>query len=304
MANQTTLTRGVARRLLSLLPPLRQWFAEIDRMASESRQWRRLRTAVLTEEIIAAARHVVASEAHQQAILQLLSHLTPRRAVQFPKIRVGRDRDGGYVLLDDFAGVSAALSFGIAKECSWDTAIAARGIEVYQYDPSVDGPPVANPRFHFFKKEIAATPSDAADSLGSTLARLPPSTGRVILKIDIEGAEWDVFDAATPEELARFSQIVGEFHHFSEATDQAWRDRAERVLAKLRSVFDVVHIHGNNCGPFNVVANVAIPSSLEVTFANRAIYDCSETDEIFPTPLDRPNWECRPDIFLGSMRFR
>jgi hypothetical protein len=54
----------------------------------------------------------------------------------------------------------------------------------------------------------------------------------------------------------------------------------------------------------NVVANVAIPSTFELTLANRAIYECRETDEIFPTALDQPNWAGRPDIFLGSMRYR
>src|SRR5262249_13325086 len=159
----------------------------------------------------------------------------------------------GYVLIDDFSGVSAALSFGIASECSWDTAIAERDIVVYQYDHTVDGPPTANARFRFFKKEIAAAPSDRTESLGSVLAKLPSAAGRVILKIDIEGAEWDTFDVATSEELARFSQIVGEFHNFENVADPAWRDKARRVLAKLRSAFDVVHVHGNNFGPLNVI---------------------------------------------------
>ena len=39
--------------------------------------------------------------------------------------------DGGYVMLDDFAGVTAALSFGIDVNCSWDMQIAERGINVY-----------------------------------------------------------------------------------------------------------------------------------------------------------------------------
>jgi|SRR5271165_1924436 len=300
---ETAPTRSLARRLLCLLPPLRDWFEELDGLASDARIWRAVRPALEAEKIISTSRHIDA-DAEQAAIIDLLSYLTPRRSVRFGKIRLGRNGDGGYVLLDDFADVSAALSFGIGTDCSWDAAIAARAIDVFQYDHTVDGPPIANPRFRFFKKKIAAASSDQSESLGSALAKLPSTAERVILKIDVEGAEWDIFDAATPEELARFSQIVGEFHDFDHAADPAWRDTARRVLAKLRSVFEVVHVHANNYAPLNVIANVAIPSTFELTFVKRATYECRETDEIFPTALDQPSWDGRPDIFLGSMRYR
>jgi hypothetical protein len=295
-------TQSLARRVLCLLPPLRDWFAEVDGLASDARTWRAVRTALVAEKIIAATQHVIADQ-QQAGIIDLLSYLTPRRSRRFGKIRLGRDGDGGYVLLDDFTGVSAALSFGIATECSWDTAIAERDIDVYQYDHTVNGPPTANARFRFFKKEIAAVSSDQAESLGSALAKLPSTAERAILKIDIEGAEWDVLGAATSAELTRFSQIVSEFHGFENAADPDWREKARRVLAKLRSIFDIVHVHANNYGSLNIIANVAIPSTFELTLANRAIYECDETDEVFPTALDQPNWAGRPDIFLGSMRY-
>jgi hypothetical protein len=285
-------TRSMARRLLCLLPPLRNWFAELDQLAGDARRWR-----------VEEARSSGGGKVEQDAILNLLSNITPRQVTGFDKIRMGRDGDGGYVLLNDFTNVFAALSFGISTDCSWDTDIAARGIDVYQYDHTVAAPPTANPRFHFFKKRLAALVSAQSETLGSTLARLPASDRHVILKIDIEGSEWDVFDAATVEELARFSQVVGEFHGFSNALDAAWRERAQRVMTKLRSVFEVVHVHGNNCSPLHIVANIAIPEALELTFANREIYTCLETNGVFPTGIDQPNWGDL-DIFLGGLRFK
>lgn len=126
----------------------------------------------------------------------------------------------------------------------------------------------------------------------------------MLLKIDIDGAEWEAFDGATGSDLRRFSQIVGEFHGFSKVADDAWRGRAARIMAKLMSVFEVVHVQGNNFSPLQVVANVAFPDVLEVTFVNRSMYQFEETGEVFPTSIDRPNDERRADIFLGSMRFR
>jgi hypothetical protein len=291
----TSLTaRTVARRLLCGIPPLRKWFEEIDQLATDARMWHGAKTS-----------SVSGSAADQAAILSLLSLLTPRQATNIRKIRLGRDGDGGYVLLDDFANVSSALSFGINTDCSWDLTIAERGIDVYQYDHTVDGPPVANPRFQFFKKMIADQESEISDTVGSALAKIEPISGKhLILKIDIEGSEWEVLDAATPDELSHFSQIVGEFHGFSQAADALWRERVKRVLTKLRSMFDVVHVHANNCGPFNIIANVPVAEALEVTFANRTIYTCHETNEVFPTELDQPNTAGRPDIFLGNLRVK
>jgi hypothetical protein len=241
----------------------------------------------------------------QDAVLDLMTCLTPRRPVGVEKIRLGRPGDGGYVMLDDFAGVDAALSYGIETDVSWDSEIADRGIDVHQYDHSVSGPPVTHERFRFFRRMLAGVATEACETLGTTMALLPTgAAGRLILKIDIEGAEWEVFDAATAEELAQFSQIVGEFHGFSGAADAAWRETAQRVLLKLREQFDLVHVHANNFGGLHVVANVPVAEAFELTFANRAIYRTEPSDELFPTPLDQPNWDERPDIFLGTMKFR
>jgi hypothetical protein len=47
-----------------------------------------------------------------------------------------------------------------------------------------------------------------------------------------------------------------------------------------------------------------VAEALEVTFANRTIYTCHETNEVFPTELDQPNTAGRPDIFLGNLRVK
>jgi hypothetical protein len=278
------------RSLLSLIPSVRNWFAEVDQLASDSRRWHHAQSCI------------IGSAGDQLAARTLMSYLTPRRPIGIEKIRLGDAGDGGYVMLDDFADVTGAFSFGIDTNCSWDVQIADRGIDVYQYDHSVEGPPTAHPRFHFTRKMILGVASKEAESLSSALEMIPP--GRLILKIDIEGAEWDVFDAASAVELGRFSQIVCEFHNFHEVLDRSWRDRAQRVLAKLRAQFDVVHVHANNYGTCHVIAYVTIPEVLEVSFANRSIYSSVETDEIFPTALDQPNRPDRADIFLGTMRYR
>ncbi|MCC6717900.1 MAG: FkbM family methyltransferase [Acetobacteraceae bacterium] len=291
MTGDTMTPRGsILRRLLCLAPPARRWFAEIDQMASDARSWRARQSG---------------SAADQQAVLELMACLAPVRAVGVDKVRIGGLGDGGYVMLDDFAGVCGALSLGIGPDCSWDIAIAERGIDVHQYDHSVAGPPEPHARFRFFPTAIGGQSGAGCATLGDTVAKLPPAVdGRLVLKIDIEGAEWDALDAATADDLSRFSQIVGEFHGFADVLDAHWRQRAERVLGKILAGFALVHVHANNYGAFDVVANVAVADIVELSFASRAMYRFEATDEVFPTALDRPNLKEKPDIILGAMRFR
>jgi hypothetical protein len=241
----------------------------------------------------------------QRAVLDFLSLFTPRSVVGVGKVRVGnRTGDGGYVMLDDFEGVVGALSAGIGDDVSWDQEIADRGIDVYQFDHTVAGPPLAHERFSFFRRKISPEATDTSESIKSVIDKVRDVEGRLILKIDVEGAEWEAFDAIVTADLRRIAQLVGEFHGFSNAANSNWRDRAMRVLTKLNDVFQIVHLHGNNWSPLNVIANVPFPDVIELTFANRSMYQFQDEIEIYPTSIDRPNHPDRPDIFLGSLCFK
>jgi Methyltransferase FkbM domain len=239
----------------------------------------------------------------QSMTLALARAFEPKQVVGFQKVRLGRHCDGGYVHVDDFSGVGAAISVGIADDASWDLDVVSRNIPVYQLDDSIDQAPISHPLMTFRRQRIAETDGPDAVSLDTLARQLLADCDRAILKIDIEGNEWPVFQAAAPETLAKFSQIVCEFHGFKNAGEPAWSERALGALGKLRSVFEVVHVHGNNALPFVIVGNVVLPSLLEVTFANRAYYRFAETTQVFPTALDRPNVPGWPDLWLGCFKF-
>jgi hypothetical protein len=292
-----SLMRDTLKRAARLIPPIGRIMDQRDR-------------ALLALEEIRAGREssypfasVLEGDKLQETFLEFLSLFTPRRAIGARKVRVGRPNDGGYVLLDDMTGVACALSFGIHDDCSWDLEIADRGIAVYQFDPSIEAPPVPHSRFHFFKKRISADQADDSESLDGALAMLP-SGGPVVLKLDIEGSEWEMFEAASVDGLRRISQIVCEFHNFSKIADARWRRRATAAMMKLKSVFEVVHIHGNNYGPMLLVANVPFPEYAEVTLANRALWRFDDLKEVFPALIDQPNRAGHPDLFLGTLTFR
>lgn len=234
----------------------------------------------------------------------ILALLAPVAVPGIGKIRIGCDADGGYVMLDAFADIAAVLSLGIGEEVSWDLAIANRGIDVLQFDPTVSAPPVSHPLFHFEPLLVSPRSGDGAISLDEIVrTRVEPGEAPLFLKIDIEGAEWEVFEAVSEHTLTRFRQIVCEFHDLHRLVEEAFGNRARAVFGKLAKTHFVHHVHGNNCANFANVGNVIVPQSLEVSFGLRSAYGIADGGEVFPTSLDHPNQPGRADLFLGNFHF-
>ncbi|MPZ37431.1 MAG: glycosyltransferase [Rhizobiales bacterium] len=240
----------------------------------------------------------------QHAIRQVLSLFTPRAVVGHSKARIGGECDGGYVMIDDLQDVQVCYSFGIGFDVSWDVDMAQRGATVFQYDHTVAAPRQPHAAFCFRQIGIAPADGDNMRTLQSLLNENKHSSDKeMILKIDVEGAEWDVFDHAPSHVLGHFKQIVCEFHGLAELRDRRWCERATRVLVKLANTHAPVHVHGNNFGSFNIVDGVPVPDVLEVTYVRRSSYSLEPSAESFPTVLDRPNNPSASDVYLGRFAF-
>jgi hypothetical protein len=239
-------------------------------------------------------------------VAALLALLKPHDVRSHRKVRLGRDNDCGYVMLDDFEAVATALSFGIGADASWDVALAERGIRVLQFDDTIEASPSAHQRLSFLRKRIVPSAPDGSRS--TTIAQaldehVRPDDDRLILKIDIEGGEWDVLDALAAPVIDRFLQIVCEFHDFRRILEAGWRDRAHRVLTKLNDRHAVVHVHGNNFRPMISIGDMLVPDVIELTFARSRTYELTDATADFPGPLDNPNDSSRLDYYLGSFDF-
>lgn len=208
-----------------------------------------------------------------ERIAKLGRLLRPQQARGVKKVRLGASNDCGYVCLDDFGGVEAALSLGIAAEVSWDAEIADRGLIVHQYDHTVEGPPFQNARFRFHRRKIAAVADGDSESIASALAKAHLTRPHsAVLKIDIDDDEWPAFAATPSATLDVFTQVLAELHGFNHVLDDDWYEQAFAVLTKLDEKFAVIHIHANNYRPLLAVGNLLFPEVLEVTYASRAKY--------------------------------
>lgn len=217
-------------------------------------------------------------------------------------VRVGlRTRDGGYVMVDDFSNSNIAYSFGINNDISWDNLMAERGYDIYQYDHTINFLPAYRTEFHWFKEGIAGTDTENEQlkSLKCFLDRNGHSDKKnMILKMDVEGAEWDFLETVTPEVLKQFDQIVFEMHNLVRSKESK---RIVRLLEKLNETHALIHLHGNNSSVLLKIGNTIFPDVIETSYVSREKYNISELETVtLPTNLDAPNDRGRRDIILGN----
>lgn len=237
----------------------------------------------------------------------LRSLLTIKKIVGKNFVRVGRHHDGGYIMVDNFntsGGGGVAYSFGISNDVSWDADMATRGYEIFMYDPTIDGLPATNPKFHFFKEGIAGSEIKAQHL--NTLEHFVRTNGHescdnMILKMDVEGAEWSFLNTVSSELLSKFDQMTFEFHSLIQRKTQSEMNITARCLQKINQTHSLIHLHANNYGSFIILDDkILIPDVLELTYVKTANYQLVDDENIFlPLPIDEPNNKRISDIPLG-----
>ncbi|MBB5688886.1 hypothetical protein GXW77_15780 [Roseomonas alkaliterrae] len=258
------------------------------------------------EAIAAEPLDEIASLSRERArILRLAALLAPFRPRDARKVRVGPPRDGGYVMVEDWGGLAGAISIGIGDDDAWDRAMLGHGCPVAQFDHTITAPPGTAPGLAWQPLGIGTVDVNNIRTLRSLIALSGlPEAGDLVLKMDVEAAEWPVLaagEATAP--LERFRQILIEFHWFDRIGGDRWFAEAEAALTHLTRSHAVVHVHANNWGGAALIGGVPFPCVLEVTLLRRDVAELEPETGFFPTPLDAPCNPSRPDIFLGTFRF-
>ncbi|MCI0465841.1 MAG: FkbM family methyltransferase, partial [Beijerinckiaceae bacterium] len=180
-------------------------------------------------------------------VVEALALLTPYD-IDKPKIRIGPKTDGGYILADRLSPAQAVLSYGIGKEYRFDSEMARRGHDVYMFDHTIEGIQSKSKKLRFFREGVSSS-TDASEvkfSIKDHLDRHRITGQNLILKMDVEGAEYGALEAVPLDTLHRFEQIILEIHWLERLDEFTFRDRFCRVLRRLNSVFTRFHVHANN----------------------------------------------------------
>ena len=230
--------------------------------------------------------------------LQELLHISKPEG--FELVRVGKGHDGAYVMLDDFHAGNAAYSFGIGNNVLWDDDIASRGYDVFMYDHTIDGLPEENPRFHWSKLGIADghTQDDRLKTLDELIKINHHENKRnMILKMDVEGAEWGFLEQVSSETLSQFGQMTFEFHNIIN------NENPERVLSAFRKInqtHQLIHIHACNNGGYISFGHKKFCALFECTYVLRSQYRFSENYDVnLPLSIDEVSFKLFPEIELG-----
>ncbi|WP_161633545.1 FkbM family methyltransferase [Mesorhizobium erdmanii] len=241
-----------------------------------------------------------------QEIFHALRLLKPYDVKPFLKTRVGCKSDGGYVILDDLDPIEIVYSFGIGNQVSFDIEMAGMGKNIFMFDHTVDGPPLGHPNFHFQKHGLAADNREAASlyTLAYQLNRLGHE-GRtdLLLKIDIEGAEFEVFSAMPQAVLRQFRQITMELHWLDRLSDPTYRTGFVAALSKINDEFTLFHVHSNNNEPLGIVDGYVVAPVMELSYVRSDLIERAPSTTVYPTEFDFPNWPPRPDHTLWFYPF-
>jgi hypothetical protein len=265
-------------------------------------------TAMISTALIAFAATAVRNRApgpdapkgippEHQSRYRLFDELRPVALANCTLERFGEEFDGGYLMCGNLLeGARAAYSYGISGYDGWGCDVAARlSATTHQYDCfNVQQPTCTKATTVFHPLCIAG--EARLDGQGRIFQSLEQQLGdnhdaesRVVVKMDVEGAEWESLLRTPDEVLQRIDQLVIELHGIDDVLYLT-------VVRKLKGVFHVAHVHANNytcaekAAPFPAWVN-------EVLFVNKRLGQVAEGR---PTPrlphvLDNPNIPLRPN---------
>lgn len=186
--------------------------------------------------------------------------------------RVGSTLDGGYVM-HKIGNEKKAISIGVGRDVSWDLAISKLGIMVHMFDHTVARPPTNFTNSKFHKIGIRSSKTKRSKKLLEIEGILQKSgceeSENLILKIDIEGGEWEILEETESKFLEKFNQIIIEFH------DVDLNDPIKKnVLEKIRLTHSIIHINPNNYSKITSFEGYLFPNILEVTYVkNQLLHD-------------------------------
>ena len=222
----------------------------------------------------------------------------------FPKKRIGRLCDGGYVISDiPDLKYDVLIAGGVSDDISFEEDFirwANSGIIVHAFDGTVSDLPATplRDRFEFTQKNIGREETDSTTNLHELIDKYKDQN--VFVKMDIEGGEIPWILSLMPDHMNAMDQIVMEFH-FPFGADEA------RVFDKINKTHLLVHFHPNNGCDHRIHNGVYMPNVFECTYLHKKYFVDGEailnTDYIPNDSVDARNIYWKEEIYMGHPPF-
>jgi hypothetical protein len=230
----------------------------------------------------------------------LLEELRPVALKNCTLSRFGSVNDGGYLMCENLIdGLEAGYSYGVGPNDEWGCDVSTRyRVPIHQYDCFDSSRPACATGDFVFHDECIGPGKERVesrlfDTLTNQISRNGDSGKSLIVKIDVEGAEWDALMATSDAVLSRIDQLPMELHGSHER-------RFLEVIQKLKRTFYVVNLHFNN---YSCTSETApFPShAYQVLLVNKriAVLDRATVDAPSASALNAPDGPDLPDCQLN-----
>lgn len=201
----------------------------------------------------------------------------------YQKMRLGKDNDGGYVIIDiPDIKYDILISGGIDNDISFEEDFCKKyHTKCIAFDgtidtiDNIDNTKFKNKDIELIKKNI---------NINNNLDYLLKSYSNIFIKMDIEGSEFEWIRSIDKNNFNNIIQMVIEFHYPSEKDSD--------VFKKINENFLLVHFHSNNFCGYRSYNEIIIPNVFECTYINKKyiqMNNISLNNQVLPTKYDMKN---------------
>jgi len=210
------------------------------------------------------------------------------RVEPYNLIRIGRNGDGGYIIPS--FNYDKLITIGVGKEFSFERDDFLTNTKITMFDHTIHSPSSLPENIKFFKKGIGEASEGSLMTFDDICAHSKINAEeRNILKVDIEGAEYDVFENS---KFSAFSVLVFEIHWLEKVFYSDKINKLENLIQILLAEHEIVHVHANNWGKLFNFANIVLPDIVELTLVRRI--DLASLSN--KTKQGSQDFPCRPDF--------
>ena len=211
-------------------------------------------------------------------IKDFYSKIQPKKIQSISIIRLGEDGDGGYHVPDFVKDFHYCFTFGVGNLCGFENDLANKfNIKCFLFDYSIASTPIKNKNFFFSKKFVIGGGEFVNDlkkkkylTFDNFLKKfLGLKNKKKILKIDIEGGEYNILSYIKSSDLEVFEVIIFEFHHLSGILNPLCFGLINDLFDKIHKSFVVIsNVPAKGYSYFNY-KDIKIYDLLEITFVNK-----------------------------------
>ena len=225
----------------------------------------------------------------------------------YSKKRIGKNNDGGYVIVELPGRYDIFLSGGISDDISFENHLLSLYPELtcHAFDGTINYTPNGD-RIVYHRQNLGNTNNLFLTNLDQYFQKY----NDIFLKIDIEGHEFRLLPVV---ELSKVKQLVVEIH--SPGDIQLYPDYFRglsditnnvmfNLLEKINNTHTLVHLHANNGCKMQKINGIDVPHVFELTYIRNEFVDTRIKNTLpLPTSLDMKNIVGNPDYILSGFPY-